>query len=146
MIDGSDSDAIRTNPSDELDLSNDEFLSLWYGARSVVNVAVGYRKYINKGLTLLGGFRTDFDYLKNVDFSGTSNEYNSYIKFNWDAYNFTGGARFNVSRHRFVVGAQYSLSREKNLDPLTDFDPTVTLANVPFPRAAQALPCRTHRR
>jgi len=114
---------------------NVDFMSIWYGARRLVNVSIGYRKYINKELTLLGGFRTDFDYLKNVDFSGTSNEYNNFIKLQWDVFHLTGGARINISRHRFVVGAQYSLSREKNLNPLIDFNPSPDLKNSQLPTA-----------
>ncbi len=106
-------------------ISGDEFLSVWYGANDVVNVSVGYRKYINDGLTLLGGVRTDFDYLKGVDFSESGNEYNNALKFNSDVLHITGGARFNILRHRFVVGAQYSLGKETDLKQLEDFVPQV---------------------
>ena len=111
------------------DISVDDFMSLWYGASDVVNVSLGYRRYINDGLTLLGGVRTDFDYLKNVDFTGTGNDYNNFIKFYWDVVHITGGARFNIFRHRFVVGAQYSYGKESRMKQLADFIPQVNLGD-----------------
>lgn len=115
------------------DISSDDFLSLWYGANDILNLSFGYRKYINEGLTLLGGVRTDFDYLKNVDFTGTGNEYNNFVKFYWDVVHITGGARFNISRHRFVVGAQYSYGKESRMRQLADFIPQVDLGDNSLP-------------
>ncbi len=115
------------------DISGEEFLSLWYGASDVLNVSLGYRKYINEGLTLLGGVRTDFDYLKNVDFTGTGNDYNNFIKFYWDVIHITGGARFNISRHRFIVGAQYSYGKESRMRQLADFIPQINVGDNDLP-------------
>ena len=131
-------DAEKTADIDALDIElnpNIDFMSIWYGACNLINLSIGYRKYINEGLTLLGGFRTDFDYLKGVDFSGTSNEYNNFIKLQWDVFHITGGARFNISRHRFVVGAQYSISKEDDLRPLIDFNPSPDLNKSTLPTA-----------
>ncbi len=127
MVDAEGSPAILP---DNHGLSNDEFLSLWYGASDIMNVSVGYRKFINESLTLLGGLRTDFDYLKKVDFSGTGNEYNNFIKFHWDVFHITAGARFNFLRHRLVIGAQYSYGNEQNSKQLADFAPQIEINNT----------------
>ena len=121
------------SPIPDQNSSNLDFLSIYYGATNILNLSVGYRKYINAKLTLLGGFRTDFDYLKNLDLSETSNAYNNFIKFSWDVFHVTAGARFNVGRHRFIVGAQYSTGNEKNSRQLADFSPNLSSDNLDLP-------------
>lgn len=112
-----------TSPEIYANMRNQDFLSIYYGATDILNVAIGYRKYINPRLTFLGGFRTDFDYLKGVDFSGTSNENNEFISFYWDSFHLSAGARFGISRHRFILGAEYTVARENGFRQLADFVP-----------------------
>lgn len=110
-----------------------DLLSAWHGARSVLNVAVGYSKYVNPRLTLLGGFRTDFDYLKGVNLNENENASIRYIDYFYDVMHLTLGARFSISRHRFIAGAQYSFGQEDKLRQLADFVPGIILDGIDLP-------------
>jgi len=122
-----------TSPETYNNMENKDFLSIYYGATDIINVALGYRRYINSRLTILGGIRTDFDYLKGADFSGMSNENNEVVKFFWDTFHFSAGARFNISRHKVILGAQYSIAREDGFRQIADFLPEARLVGDDLP-------------
>ena len=104
---------------------DNDFLSVWHGARSLINLAIGTRQFINPRLTLLGGFQTDFDYLNGVDFAGTSNENNNFVNYYTDVMHIMAGARFTISKHRFIIGTQFSFGSEDQLRQVGDFRPNI---------------------
>ena len=113
--------------------SQSDLLSVWNGARSLVNVAVGYRKFINPRLTLLGGVRTDFDYLKNYTLVEDDQVSIRNLDYYTDVMHLTLGARFSVSRHRFIAGIQYSFGQEDKQRQLADFIPDIILDGIDLP-------------
>lgn len=121
-----------------LDFENDEIIySEWLtfvsGARPVFNVALGYSWTLQKGLLLKGGFRTDFNSRKNLDFE----EYTGYDKIqsiNVDLYHITCGLSWNILGQDIITGFQYSIGRNKNQqqianlsDPL-EYNPVENMA------------------
>ena len=113
--------------------SENDLLSVWNGARSLINVAVGYRKFINPRLTLLGGLRTDFDYLKDYTLVEDDQVSIRHLDYYTDVIHLTLGARFSVSRHRFIAGIQYSIGQEDKQRQLADFIPDIILDGIDLP-------------
>lgn len=94
-------------------LAYEDWLTYVWGARSVTNVAIGYRWIVKKNLMVLGGVRTDFSYRKGVN-------YHPYLEkrtikgFNIDRYHLTGGLTLNVFGQELMAGVQYSVGYQKD--------------------------------
>jgi len=102
-------------------LKQKDFLSVYYAAKPVFNVAVGHKRYLSDNLLLYAGFRTDFsskDELteRNKYFSQTNN------LFKYNVYHVSTGVDFVFHKTSLIFGLQYSISRAKNLRQLTNFD------------------------
>jgi hypothetical protein len=95
------------------ELPFDEWLTFVHGAKPVINAAVGYRWGIKENLLLMTGFRTDFNYRKNLD-------YNPYVEgkkikgLDLDIYHVTGGLILTIRGQNFITGLQYSVGRKRN--------------------------------
>ena len=74
--------------------------------RSVINLALGIVQKINEKIDILGGFRTDFNYLdnnvldENVDFI-------PYLNY-WDLYHFTWGVTIHLGASDLTFGLGYT--------------------------------------
>lgn len=89
------------------------WLTFSNGAKPVLNVAIGYRWKTKKDYTFLTGFRTDFNYKKDVDI----NPYlmnKSINGFETDNYHFTGGMSVKLLGQDLIAGIQYTFGRYKN--------------------------------
>jgi hypothetical protein len=110
-----------------------EWLTYVAGARPILNAALGYRWKAKENLTVMTGFRTDFNYRKNLNYSPISEE--KVIKgFTVDRYHFTGGITAHVLGQDLMAGLQYSFGLEKNqkqfinLTDYVEYDPETNKA------------------
>jgi hypothetical protein len=111
-----------------------EWLTYVSGARPVFNVALGYSWTLKKGLLLMGGFRTDFNSKKNLDY-GQYAAYNKMQSINVDLYHITCGLSWNILGQDIITGLQYSLGRNRDQEQLTNLsDPMEynTIDNLPL--------------
>lgn len=90
-----------------------EWLTYVRGARPVFNGAVGYSLTLKKGLLLMGGFRTDFNYVKNLDY-GDYSGYNKMMAINSNLYHITCGLSWNIFGQDIITGFEYTLGDAKN--------------------------------
>jgi len=95
------------------DVLYSEWLTYASGARPVFNVALGYSWTLKKDLLLMGGFRTDFNSKKNLDYKQYTG-YNKVQSINVDLYHITCGFSWNILGQDIITGLQYSLGRNKN--------------------------------
>jgi hypothetical protein len=77
----------------------------------VVNIAVGYDIRVKENVRVMGGFRTDFNYRKNVDFS-PEEEMKKIKGLTMDVYRLSGGAIFTFRGQDIITGLQYSIGRK----------------------------------
>jgi hypothetical protein len=110
-----------------------EWLTFISGARPVFNVAQGYSWTLNERLLLMGGFRTDFNYRKNLDYEEYSD--NNKIKtLSVNLYHLTCGLSWNIFGQDLITGFEYTIGRNKdqlqqaNLSDPVEYDPETGLA------------------
>jgi len=88
-----------------------EWLTFISGANPVLNAAFGYSWTINEQLLLMAGVRTDFNYIKDYDYSPYSED--KAIKgIAVDNYHISGGLSWNVWGQDLITGLQYTLGKE----------------------------------
>lgn len=102
---------IAGSPLEEL--YYDDWLTYAWGAKPVLNAAIGYRWFVSKNKMILAGFRTDFNYRKGFDYSPFL-ERRTVKGFHINRYHFTGGLTAKVLGQDLMAGLQYSFGMEKN--------------------------------
>jgi hypothetical protein len=85
-------------------------LDFEYGARDILNVAIGYRWQISPRFLLLSGFKTDFNCLENVKIDNERLD-----NFNLSLYHITSGLRIKNEKSVILMGIQYSFGGKDNL-------------------------------
>lgn len=94
-------------------IATNEWLTLVSGAKPVFNGAVGYSWLLKKDLILMAGFRTDFNYVKNFDYSPFAET--SVLKGLYaDYYHLSGGVTYSIKGFELITGLQYTLATEQN--------------------------------
>jgi hypothetical protein len=96
-----------------------EWLTFVSGAKPVFNFAFGSSWLLKKDLLLMYGFRTDFNYKKNLDY-GPYTGYNTMQSLDVDRYNITCGLSWNVLGQDIITGIQYTLGHNKNQQQLAN--------------------------
>lgn len=91
----------------------DDWLTFVWGAKPIVNAAIGYRWIPREKLMVLAGFRTDFNYRKNFDYSPLL-ETRVIKGFHLDRYHLTGGLTIKLFGQDLMAGLQYSFGYEKD--------------------------------
>ncbi len=109
------------------------FSSYSFGNRSVLNIAIGYKKMLTETLGFLAGFRTD----SNPYIMGHNEKYwelNSFEALNINLFHLTGGVKFDYRKSSFIVGLQNSFGYKFNQYEFINFsqpeayNPTTKLA------------------
>ena len=101
-----------------------DFMSYYFEARSLTNLAIGFKQYISPRLLFLGGFRTDF-------MAGTSDNVRfleDKFKVNQvhiDKYHLTLGPVFNINKFQVVTGIQYTFGSTKNMEQVINYSDPV---------------------
>lgn len=94
-------------------LDHTEWLTFVEGAKPILNAAIGYRWTIRNDLMLLSGFRTDFNYRKNID-PNPFTERKLIKGLNVDLYHITSGLSWRIKGQDLMTGLQYSIGRSRN--------------------------------
>ena len=111
-----------------------EWLTYVSGARPVFNSAFGYSWTLKKGLLLMGGFRTDFSALKNLDFQQYA-EYNRLETIDLNLYHVSCGLSWNILGQDIITGLQYTIgdgNNQKQIANLSDPVEYNTVENLPL--------------
>ena len=101
------------------EISMNEWLTFLSGADPVLNFAIGYSWIISENLWLMSGFRTDFNYIKDIDFQGF-NAGKALKSIGVNNYHFTGGLSWNVLGQNLMTGIQYTFGYEKGLEQIVN--------------------------
>lgn len=111
-----------------------EWLTYVSGATPVLNAAVGYQWTLQKDWLLLAGFRTDFNYRKDFDFTPYTKS--NFIKgLDMDYYHLTGGLSWKIKGQDLMTGLQYTFGRARNQQQFANLTDPVeynTTENVPL--------------
>ncbi len=97
-----------------------EWLTFISGAKPVYNIGLGFRWIAAEKVMILSGFRTDYNFRKDMDF-GDLNHLNSFKHLNMNRYHLTGGTSLNIMGHDLILGIQYTLGNEKNQEQFVSF-------------------------
>jgi hypothetical protein len=106
------------------DVLYSEWLTYVNGARPVFNVAQGYSWTLKKGLLLMGGFRTDFNARKNLDY-GEYSDYNKVKSINVNLYHMSCGLSWNIFGQDLITGFEYTVGRNKDQQQLASLSDPV---------------------
>jgi len=101
-----------------------EWLTYVSGARPVFNVALGYSTRLKENLLLMAGFRTDFNYQKNLDF-GQYTGYNKIQNIDLDLYYITSGLSWKIFGQNLITGLQYSVGRTSDQQQIANLSDPV---------------------
>lgn len=113
---------------------NNQWLSFVDGARTVVNVAIGYRWNIKENFIVLAGFKTDFNYMKDYDLQPFLAEF-TIKNLNFNKYHFTGGSTLHVFGQDITAGLQYTFGWQKDQKQIANLSDPVeynTVENKPL--------------
>jgi hypothetical protein len=133
MVEAEESQDISTGNAPN-DLLYNEWLSYASGARPVFNAAIGYSWAVKKDLMLMGGFRTDFNFKKNLDY-GEFADYNKVQSINVDLYHITCGLSWNILGQDIITGIEYTVGRNKDQKQIANLSDPVeynTFDNLPL--------------
>ena len=95
----------------------------------MLNAALGYSWTLKKGLLLMGGFRTDFNYRKNLDYDQYTG-YNKMQSLNVDRYNVTCGLSWNILGQDIITGLQYTFGHTSDQQQLANLSDPVEYNTV----------------
>ena len=98
-------------------IDNNEWLTFVGGAKPLLNVAFEYRKQIKEKVMMMAGFRTDFNYRKDLNYKPLT-EVNKLKGLDLDLYHITTGLSWEVIGQDLITGFQYTVGREKNRNSL----------------------------
>lgn len=101
-----------------------DWLTFVSGAKPICNFAVGYSWTLNDKLLLKAGFRTDFNYQKNLDYQELS-ENSRVLKNNLDLYYLTCGLSWQIFGQDIITGFQYSVGRSGNIKQIVNLSDPV---------------------
>jgi hypothetical protein len=133
MVEAEESQDIGTG-SESVEVLYSDWLTYVSGARPVFNVALGYSWTLKESLLLMGGFRTDFNYAKNLDY----HEYTGYNKvetINVDLYHITCGLSWKILGQDIITGIEYTVGRNKDQQQIANLSDPVeynTVDNLPL--------------
>ncbi|MDA8693244.1 hypothetical protein N9L92_04210 [Saprospiraceae bacterium] len=95
------------------------------GNEAVLNFAVGFEYFRNDRITLLGGFRTDFNESNNL----MINESTEYLSTTPNVFHVSGGVLATYGKNIFSLGADIGYGRSQNGQQLTDLS-NITNENI----------------
>jgi len=105
-------------------ISMNEWLTYLSGADPVLNIALGYSWIISDDLWLMTGFRTDFNYIKNLDYQ-TFDAGKAYKNIGVNNYHLSTGLSWNVLGQNLMTGIQYTFGYEEGMKQLINLSDPV---------------------
>lgn len=107
-----------------------DFSSYKYGAKSIINIAIGTKHLLSEKFEILFGFKTNFNPYK-VSNEGVYQYLNEFTDPAADLYRFTGGSKFNYKRVSVIAGFEYTIGINKNIREFVNFaEPEVRPGNI----------------
>jgi hypothetical protein len=91
--------------------SNPDWLTFAHAAKPIMNLAIGYRQQIAENLLLMGGFKTDLNYRKGVDYKSYSH-INKIKALELNIFHVSAGFRLNIKNHELITGLNYAFGVE----------------------------------
>lgn len=110
---------VNGSPGDQT-LSDTFFQSYISESKSLINWAVGFKKYVSPKLNLLMGFRTDFSNQTNEKVSQLDYKNHHIKSIHFDKYHVTIGPVIKIKTINLVTGIQYSHGGQKNMSQLVN--------------------------
>ncbi len=101
-------------------ISDNDYMSYYFKAKAVTNLALGFKKQISTTLAFMGGFRTDFTASNEGDTRYTANKF-SVIQVHMNKYHITSGMGFKIKDFTIISGLQYTFGRNKNMEQLISY-------------------------
>lgn len=98
----------------------DDWLSFVHAAKPIMNVAIGYRQKIAENLLLMGGFKTDLNYRKGVDYKSYSH-INKMQALELNIFHISTGIRLNIKNHELITGLNYAFGVEHGRTQFANF-------------------------
>lgn len=86
-------------------------LQVFDEATQVVNIAIGTNYYIRKGLSFMGGARTDFSFARNLP-NPEKREFYARMSY-WNLYHLTGGVVWHAKKLNLTLGGDYAFGYDK---------------------------------
>jgi hypothetical protein len=97
-----------------------DFSSYEFGNKSILNLAIGYKKMLKESLGFLAGIRSDFNpYI--MSYRTNIWGKNSFQNLNNNLIHITGGIKFDYKKSSFVVGLQHSYGYKGNQSEFINF-------------------------
>lgn len=110
-----------TSPGNYQALPNKDYLSYYYKADQVLNIAVGYSWKLKHSLTFINAFRTDFTYINDLS-TEQLDGYNYMKTTDFNIYHYSAGLNFNFKNNNIVAGGQFSYGFKRNQSPIINFN------------------------
>jgi len=106
-----------------------DWLSIVNGANPIFNAAIGLSWELKENLLMLGGFRTDFNNKKNLDYKDLK-DYNKLSTIQTNMYHVSGGLSWNIFGQDLITGLQYTIGYNKNMYQLVNLSDPVEYNTV----------------
>jgi len=97
-----------------------DYLSYKYGARQVINFAIGFYHRILPALTFLSGLKTNFSSYDPSN-EGKWGSVNEYVNMSPSLYHASFGVNFSFRANTVVLGTEYSFGKRINLAQLANY-------------------------
>lgn len=97
-----------------------DYLSYKYGAKQLVNLAIGYRHELYPSLSILSGMKTNFSAYDPSN-EGEWEDINDYVTMSPSLFHISLGAQFRFKANTVILGAEYSFGRSKNIEQLANY-------------------------
>lgn len=101
-------------------LAGRDFMSYYFEARALTNIAVGFKQFISPSLFFLGGFRTDFTVNDSENPRFVSSKF-SVNQYHINKYHLTAGAVLKIKQFSVIAGLQYSRGKIENAPEMVNY-------------------------
>lgn len=101
-------------------VSDNDYMSYYFKAKAVTNLALGFKKNLSQSLAFMGGIRTDFTASNETDTRYVSNKF-SIIQIHLNKYHISSGIGLKIKDFTVVSGVQYTFGRNKNMEQLINY-------------------------
>ena len=119
-----DESPVLSSGSNDKEVLYSEWLTFVSGAKPVLNAALGYSWTLKKNLFLMAGFRTDFNYQKDMDYSPYVDN-RKVQTLSLDLYHLTCGLSWNIFGQDIITGLQYTIGSDKDQPQLSNLSDPV---------------------
>jgi len=102
-------------------LPNKDYLSYYYKADQVFNVAIGYSWKLKHNLSFINALRTDFTFVNDLS-SEQLNGYNFMKTTDFNIYHYSAGLNFHFKNNNIIAGGQFSFGYKNDMEPIVNFN------------------------